>query len=263
MAKNLLEGGPSEGELVVAVVREVKQNGAYVDLDEYDGIEGFIFIGEIASGWVKNIRSFVRPGQRLICKVLRARKDKKSLELSLKSVSEERKRDRLAEWKNEARAAQLLKVLAEQVGWSDEELAETQMELVESYATLYGAFEEAAKTPESLTEIGFEGDWIATFIEIAVKNIIPDTVVIRGRFILNVDQAEGIEVIRTALLAAEDVSNEETELIVTCHYDGAPSYRIDLKAPDFKTAEDGWSNATTACIEVVQTAGGTAEAERE
>jgi translation initiation factor 2 subunit 1 len=263
MAKNLIEGGPSEGELVVAVVREVKQNGAYVDIDEYDGIEGFIFIGEIASGWVKNIRAFVRPGQRLICKVLRTRKDNKSLELSLKSVSEERKRDRLAEWKNEERAKQLLKVLAEQVGWSEDELAETQMELTESYATLYGAFEEAAKTPESLEEVGFEGDWIAAFIEIAVKNIIPDTVEIRGRFVLNVDQAEGIEVIREALLAAENISDEESELIVTCHYDGAPSYRIDLKAPDFKTAEEGWDNATTACIEIIQNAGGSAEAERD
>lgn len=263
MAKNLLEGGPSEGELVVAVVREVKQNGAYVDLEEYDGIEGFIFIGEIASGWVKNIRAFVRPGQRLICKVLRTRNDKKSLELSLKSVSEERKRDRLAEWKNEERAKQLLKVLSEQVGWSEEEHSENQMELTESYATLYGAFEEAAKNPESLKEIGFEGDWVAPFIEMAVKNIIPDTVEIRGKFTLNVEQAEGIEVIKSALLAAEDVSDEESELIVTCHYDGAPSYRIDLKAPDFKTAEDGWTNATKACLEIIHTAGGTAEAERE
>ena len=263
MAKNLLEGGPSEGELVVAVVREVKQNGAYVDLEEFDGIEGFIFIGEIASGWVKNIRAFVRPGQRLICKVLRTRNDKKSLELSLKSVSEERKRDRLAEWKNEERAKQLRKVLSEQVGWSEEEHSENQMELTESYATLYGAFEEAAKNPESLKEIGFEGDWVAPFIEMAVKNIIPDTVEIRGKFTLNVEQAEGIEVIKSALLAAEDVSDEESELIVTCHYDGAPSYRIDLKAPDFKTAEDGWTNATKACLEIIHTAGGTAEAERE
>ena len=263
MAKNLIEGGPSEGELVVAVVREVKQNGAYVDIDEYDGIEGFIFIGEIASGWVKNIRAFVRPGQRLICKVLRTRKDNKSLELSLKSVSEERKRDRLAQWKNEERAKQLLKVLAEQVGGSEAELAETQMELTESYATLYGAFEEAAKVPESLEEVGFEGDWIAAFIEIAVKNIIPDTVEIRGRFVLNVDQAEGINVIKEALIAAENISDEESELIVTCHYDGAPSYRIDLKAPDFKTAEEAWDNATTACIEIIQNAGGSAEAERD
>ena len=263
MAKNLLDGGPSEGEVVVVVVREVKQNGSYVDLDEYDGIEGFIFIGEIASGWVKNIRAFVRPGQRLICKVLRTRNDNKSLELSLKSVSEERKRDRLAEWKNEERAKQLLKVLSEQVGWSEEEHKEIQADLTESFATLYGAFEEAAKTPESLTEIGFEGDWIQPFIEIAVKNIIPDTVEIRGKFTLNIDNSNGIEIIRDALIAAESVSDKETELVVTCHYDGAPSYRIDLKAPDFKTAEDGWTEATKACISVIQDAGGSAEAERE
>jgi translation initiation factor 2 subunit 1 len=263
MASDLLENGPSEGELVVAVVREVKQNGAYVDLDEYEGIEGFIFIGEIASGWVKNIRAFVRPGQRLICKVMRTRKDNKSLELSLKSVSEERRRDRLAQWKNEERAKQLLNVLAEQVGWTKEEHLEYQTDLTESFLTLYGAFEEAAKTPESLTEIGYEGDWIQPFIELAVKNIIPDTVEIRGRFTLKVDEAEGIEVIRKALIAAENVSDKEAELVVTCHYDGAPSYRIDLKAPDFKTAEDAWTSATQACIEVVEAAGGSAEAERE
>ena len=103
---------PEEGELVVATITNVKQNGAYADLDEFEGIEGFIFIGEIASGWVKNIRGFVREGQRVICKVMRTRRDGTSLELSLKSVSEERRRDRLQEWKNEQRAQQLLKVLS-------------------------------------------------------------------------------------------------------------------------------------------------------
>ena len=64
MAKNLLEGGPSEGELVVVLVREVKQNGAYVDLEEYKGIEGFIFIGELDNEWTKKHRSVGRPGKR-------------------------------------------------------------------------------------------------------------------------------------------------------------------------------------------------------
>ena len=65
------------------------------------------------------------------------------------------------------------------------------------------------------------------------------------------------------MIAAENVSDKETELVVTCHYDGATSYRIDLKAPDFKTAEEAWKNATKACIDVVVAAGGSAEAERE
>ena len=81
---------PEEGELVVVTVDSVKQNGADVSLDEYEGVLGFIFIGEIASGWIKNIRRFVREGQRLVCKVMPSRRDGSSLKLSLKSVSEER-----------------------------------------------------------------------------------------------------------------------------------------------------------------------------
>ena len=75
MAVDQSISSPDEGELVVCTVTEVKQNGAYVTLDEYDGINGFIFIGEVASGWIKNIRGYVRDGQRLICKVLRTRRD--------------------------------------------------------------------------------------------------------------------------------------------------------------------------------------------
>ena len=164
---------PEEGELVVATITTVKQNGAYVLLDEYEGIEGFIFIGEIASGWVKNIRGFVREGQRVICKVMRTRRDGTSLELSLKSVSEERRRDRLQEWKNEQRAHQLLKVLGGKVGWNEEQVAEYTVELTDAFGGLYTAFEEAAMQEGALQNAGFEGDWLAAFIEIAVENIIP------------------------------------------------------------------------------------------
>ena len=260
---NPLENGPSEGELVVCTVKEVKQNGAYVVLDEFEKIDGFIFIGEVASGWIKNIRGVIREGQRLICKVLRTRRDGRSLELSLKSVSEERKRDRLQQWKNEERAKQLLKVLSENVGWDESTKEENQAELTEVFATLYGAFEEAATNPESLAEAGFEGDWLAPFIEMAVENIIPPFVEIRGRFVLRVDDAEGVEIIRKALLAAEKFSDKEAEIEVSCHYDGAPSYRIELKAPDFKSGEEVWNNATSACIDTILACGGSATAERE
>jgi len=263
MVSNILEGGPSEGELVVCSVKEVKQNGAYVVLDEFEKIDGFIFIGEIASGWVKNIRSIVREGQRLICKVLRARRDGRSLELSLKSVSEERRRDRLQEWKNEERAKQLLKVLSERVGWDKKEHEIIQTDLKDAFGTLYGAFEEAATSPESLAEAEFEGEWIAPFVEIAFENIIPPFVEMRGRFVIEVDAAEGIEIIRKALLAAEDFSDKEAEIEITCHYDGAPSYRIELRAPDFKSGEEAWNNATTACIDTVLACGGSAVAERD
>ena len=258
-----LAGAPDEGALVVCTVTEVKQNGAYVDLDEFPGIRGFIFIGEVASGWIKNIRGFVRDGQRLICKVLRVRRDGESLELSLKSVSEERRQARLQQWKNEQRANQLMKVLGEKAGWDDEKTNATVRELSEAFETLYSAFEEAALHPNSIADAGFEGDWIADFIEISVENIIPPFVEIRGAFKLSVEDKEGIDIIRAGLLAAEGCSDAEAEIEVFCYYDGAPSYRIELKAPDFKTGEEVWDNATTSCIKIITDAGGQASAQRD
>ncbi len=254
---------PEEGELVVATITTVKQNGAYVLLDEYEGIEGFIFIGEIASGWVKNIRGFVREGQRVICKVMRTRRDGTSLELSLKSVSEERRRDRLQEWKNEQRAHQLLKVLGEKVGWNEEQVAEYSVELTEAFGGLYTAFEEAAMQEGALQNAGFEGDWLVAFIEIAVENIIPPFVEVRGTLTLSINVTDGVSVIRSALEAAEALSNEAEEIDVKCFYDGAPSYRLELRAPDFKVAETMWEEATQAVVNHMTAAGGEATAERE
>ena len=254
---------PEEGELVVVTVKNVKQNGVYVDFDEYPGLEGFIFIGEIASGWVKNIRTFVRDGQRLICKVMRTKKDGSSLELSLKSVSEERRRDRLQEWKNEQRSIQLLKVLGDKVGWDESQRNTMSEDLISAFGTLYASFEEAAMNESSIVDAGFEGEWIKEFIEIAIENIIPPFVEIKGSLNLSINIENGVEVIRDALQSAENYTSEKDEISVMCFYDGAPEYRIVLKAPDFKTAEDLWVEVSNTIVTTMEDNGGQAVSYRD
>ena len=78
----------------------------------------------------------------------------------------------------------------------------------------------------TLTDAGFEGEWIAPFIEIAVENIIPPFVEIRGTLTLTVETNDGVLTIREALLAAEGLSSEEQEIEINCFYDGSPEYRI-------------------------------------
>ena len=133
-------GWPDLGEFLVCTITTVKQNGVYVELDGYPGREGFIFIGEIASGWVKNIKSHVREGQRVVAKALKVRKDKKSVELSIKSVSDERRRDTLQRWKNKQRAGQLLRIVGERSGWDDAKVTLMNSELIETF----GGFADAA-----------------------------------------------------------------------------------------------------------------------
>ena len=115
----------------------------------------------------------------------------------------------------------------------------------------------------SIVDAGFEGDWIQPFIELAVENIIPPYVEIRGILTLKVETGNGVETIRDALIAAEKISSAEQEIEVNCYYDGAPEYRIELRAPDFKTAEDTWMASIAAVVSVIEGAGGTADSYRE
>ena len=164
-------------------------------------------------------------------------------------MSEERRRDRLQEWKNEQRSIQLLKVLGEKIGWNESERDSIGEDLTSAFGTLYASFEEAAMNESAIIDAGFEGDWIKEFVEIAIENIIPPFVEIKGSLNLSINIENGVQVIKEALQAAEDFTSGKDEISVMCFYDGAPEYRIVLKAPDFKTAEDLWVEVSETIVE--------------
>lgn len=240
------EEWPEEGDLLICTVKDIKQNGAYLGLDSYEGREGFVFVGEIAAGWVRNIRAHVREGQRVVAKVIQVKKDRKRVELSLKSVSEERRRDTVQAWKNEERANQIMRVASERVGWDDNKSTEISNSMIETFGTLYGALEECAISESALTDAGFEGDWTDVVTSLAMENIIPPFVEIRGVLEIQVWGEEGVYAIRDALLDAEACAEGLEEVTLSCHYDGAPNYRIDIRAPDYQAAESVWESAVDA-----------------
>ena len=115
----------------------------------------------------------------------------------------------------------------------------------------------------SIIDAGFEGEWIKEFIEIAIENIIPPFVEIKGSLNLSINIENGVEVIRDALQSAENYTSEKDEISVMCFYDGAPEYRIVLKAPDFKTAEDLWVEVSNTIVTTMEDNGGQAVSYRD
>ena len=76
---------PEEGDLLVCIVKSVSDKGAYLEIDGLDGVEGFVFIGEVAAGWVKSVRSHLREGQRVVAKAIGVKQDRGRIDLSIKS----------------------------------------------------------------------------------------------------------------------------------------------------------------------------------
>jgi len=225
---------PEIGDLVVCTVANVKNFGAFVTLDEYDGKEGFIHVRDVATGWVKYIRDHVREGQKIVCKVLGVDASKGHIDLSLKQVNEHARREKIQEWKNEKKADKLLEIAGSKLGKSlDQAFGEVGEKLASEFGTLYNAFEQMTKDPDALKDIGLDKKWAAALVEVAKENIELPSVSISGVLELTVPTPDGIDHVKKALAAAAKADEAEVKI----HYVGAPRYKVTVVAEDYKVAE--------------------------
>lgn len=253
-------GFPENGELVVCTVKSVKNFGAFVTLDEYDDKEGFVHVRDVATGWVKYIRDFVREGQKTVCKVLGVDSQKGHIDLSLKSVNEHQKREKIQEWKNENKAEKLVEIVAERLGISVDEAYDVfGNEMLEVYGTLYNAFESVAISPEELTD-EYEGDWVDVFIAVAAENVTPPYVQIDGILEMTSSAQDGVEKIRTALMAGLEAADGADVQITSV---GSPRYRILVTASEYKEAEDIMKRVSATAVNSLIADGGVAVLKRE
>jgi len=241
---------PEEGEFVVGTVKTVKDYGAFVTLDEYPEKEGFVHIADVSSGWIKYIRDHVWEGQKVVCKVTKVKPEMGHIDLSLKSVNDHQKRLKIQEWKNEFKAENLLKLVAQRIDSEYEAvLEECGTDLVVEFGTLYNAFMEASSEPDEFLR-SHKGKWVDTFAVIAGENISPPTVTIDGVLSMNIVVPNGVDIIREALKAVEGAIDDD-ELDIHVSYIGAPRYRVRVRAPDYKTAEEAIKMASDVGVEMI------------
>ena len=255
-----VRGFPENGELVVCTVKSVKNFGAFVSLDEYDDKEGFVHVRDVATGWVKYIRDFVREGQKVVCKVLGVDSSKGHIDLSLKAVNDHQKREKIQQWKNEKKAEKLVEIVAERMDISvDKAYDMFGNELLEDYESLYDALESAVADTDAFLE-DYSGEWIDTFMEVANENVAAPSVQIDGILEMTSSAPNGMELVRNALLkgmAAADGADAE----ITCV--GCPRYRVVVKAPEYKEAEEIMKDISNAAISDLVSNGGVASLKRE
>lgn len=254
---------PEDGELVVGTVREVQNFGAFVTLEEYPGKEGFVHIREVAPGWVKRIRDYVREQQRVVCKVQGVDAKKGHIDLSIKAVNDHQKREAIQAWKNEQKADKFLEIMAErQKTTVDKLIAQWGRQLIDAFGGLYQAFQEAAEYgEEAFEQEDVKGPWVKEFVAFAKENIQQQFVDIAGYVDVQSPAADGVKHVAKALKAAEKSEFEDVSIEVA--YMGAPHYRVTVKAPDFKIAETELQKAADRAIQAIKKTGGDGAFHRE
>ena len=230
---------PEEGEIVIATVTQVTGHGAYVTLDEYNNMTGFLHISEIATGWIRNIERYIRPKQKAVLKVIRVNKVRGEVDTSLKQVSGEERKSKLIEAKKYDKAATFLDFIKSKLKLTDENVKEIEDVLLQKYDYLYDAFEAVSrKGLDAIQNINLSPE-IKNAIEEASKRIPIPVVEISGIMEITLKKPNGIEIIKSTLANAEGSKGSANSTIT---YIGAPRYRIVVTAENFKVAEKFMNN---------------------
>jgi translation initiation factor 2 subunit 1 len=225
---------PEPGEIVLATVSKVSDHGAYVTLDEYNNVQGFLHVSEIAPGWVRNIGRYVKEGEKKVLVVKKVRSERKEIDLSLKQITKDQKKKKLLEVKRYEKGKTIIQNVKEVGKISDKDIDALEESIFSKYDSIYDAFLDVARNGiDVLNDLKLPKKTIVVIEDISSKIRIP-SVEIRGILEISNTKPDGVEVIKKILgNATKKDNNSKVEIT----YVGAPKYRISVSSGDFKTAE--------------------------
>ena len=218
---------PDEDELVIAVIKKIMPYGAFCVLPEYNNLEAFLHVSEVAPRWIKNIHEFISEGQRHVVKVHHVDRQKNQVDVSIKRVSEEEKKRKLELIKTEKRGERLLDICLKA---SDVKLdiGSARNTIESEFGDVYSCFKEASLSGVSaLEKLDLPKDLKAKIVEVATKNIKKPVVELGAIVTLICYGDNGLQDVKKALNVPD----------ISIHYLGAPKYKLSITAPDYKSGE--------------------------
>jgi translation initiation factor 2 subunit 1 len=253
---------PEVGDLVITTIETVTDYGAYAKLDEYNK-RGLLHVSEISSSWIRNLRDFVREGQKLVLKVLRVDLEKGHIDLSLRRVTKREKIEKIRSWKKDRKAEALIRGVGEKLGLSNDEVYAKAGTLVEEKYGLYDGFEKAVKEgPEVLTKIGVPENLAKAFAEVAAERIHVKMVKVKGTLEVRCMKPNGVKIIKDAFLNAKKAEKTK-DAEVRFYVIAAPKYSVEVLAENYKRAEEVLQKVAQSVVTNVVNDGGQGSFRRE
>lgn len=130
------------GDVVLCTVDRIVGTIVFVNI-EGDG-EGSIVFSEVAPGRIRNIRDYVVPKKKIVCKVLRISGDR--IDLSLRRVTQKEQKEIKERYKQERSFISILKTILK-------EKAENVFEKISKKESIYSFSQRIKDNPEEIEEL--------------------------------------------------------------------------------------------------------------
>lgn len=243
------QGYPQEEELVLCTITSIQVHSVFAKLDEYENKSGMVHISEVASGRVRDIRDFIREGQKIVCKVLGVNLEKGHIDLSIRRVNSTMQRRKTTEIKEEQLAFKIIEYVAQKLGKKPEVLAqEIATKLWKEYPTIYSALIDVAQNKADITKCGIDKTTAKEIEEVAISRLKPKEIRLGGDFAMRSYAPNGLQIIRKIL---DDAIKIKGASII---YLGGGKYQFKVTATDYKEAEKELKRITEKIFEQCKSA---------
>ncbi|MBN2014878.1 MAG: translation initiation factor IF-2 subunit alpha [Candidatus Altiarchaeota archaeon] len=260
MAERDSERYPEEGELVIGTVDSIFKQGAFISLDEYGDKKGMLHLSEISPKWVRNIRDYVKEGQKVVLLVLKVNLDRGHIDLSLRRVTDAQRKEKLQEIKQKQRSVKLLEQLSKELKLSEEDVASIKEKILKNYDSLYAGLETIVADNSEMDKLDIEKGWKPHFLDLINSSIKAPLVNVTGYVCFRSYMGDGVGDIKESLVKIRDYDRDHN---IEVSYISAPVYRINVTAEDYKTAEKILKNSTEEGIKYLEEHNGIGEFHRK
>ncbi|MEK6937911.1 MAG: S1 RNA-binding domain-containing protein [Nanoarchaeota archaeon] len=226
-------GTPEVDEIILCKVTKLYPNSVFVDIQEYPGKVGMVYISEVAPGRIRNLRDYVDLDRQIVCKVIRVDQATGNIDLSLRRVNSTQRAEKLEELKQELKAETLFKGVCEKL---KKPLQETYNNVVKKifveYSHLYLCFRDLASGAADLEKLGVEKDFAQELTTTVLEKFKPPKIYINGEITLQSYASNGVEKVKNVLLEIQKTSSS-----ITLTYLGGGRYKFVIEDVDYKPAE--------------------------
>lgn len=232
---------PELGELVLALVTSISSHGAKVVLEEYNNMYGFLHISEIATGWVKNISRFITVNQKVVLKVIRIDSARAEVDLSLRQVSGEERKQKLLFVKRYDKTRSIFDSLQTRLKITENQKNQYFDMMEDQFGTVYSGLEELIKNGDkAFDKLDIPKEVTNELVNISKTKISIPIVNVTGIIQVTTHDPNGINLIKDSM--SEVLSNKSRNKL-EISYLGSPKYKITVYAEDYKTAEKNLTSA--------------------